>query len=620
MLGAVTLAALCVASSVGEWPMERHDRRLTGRTSLKGSMREAPSVVARHYLGLWQNTLDLTHSDGGAVIELPAEELDTGYLGAHRAEWGLSAMRLDLTGAGDFVAAPSESGVKVAKLLPNTPGLQRVEFDNAFSIGAENTRGRLYAYPNGPDHPELVWETAPIKDMYSPVVAIADTDLDGQPEIVLLTQYHLAIYDALTGAVKDRVEWNVGRNYGQLDVVDVDGDGYPDFVVQADAPAHLEFIRNGGSSHNEPGGARLEWSHKYLADEADVAVPTDFMLHNLPNSIRDLDGDGRMELAVNIRDLRGERRWRIVVFDVISGDIRVEIPGAYLWGVEDLDGDGRYEFFTSEVEGKTVDRNVPLSVGRYAGEDVETLWRSDGVGKFSMRPYAFPDSVSSAASRGPAHRSTVVTGDGPHGAGRVAYVTLGSALRAVGVDGPTPFSVTGPEDSAPRAIATRGVEALVEVASESGSVLVTGAHGSLVSRVRSSGYRTSCSVADVDGDGRNEVIAEDAAGFMRVLHMDSGALRVRWKRRASAQPVWTTWSATHAAAPAVDLDGDGQKEIICSDAGAEPASTIYALRADGSVYWASAISISTPRRKSMSSSRRSCTEHSYSSYPASPGE
>jgi hypothetical protein len=584
----MVLAALCVTSAgaVGEWPMERHDRQLTGRTALKGDMREAPQVVARHYLGVWRNYLELRPDDASReALELHEREFNTGYLGTDRQEWGVSVPRLDLTGAGHLVEAPNAAGTKIAKLLPDVAGLQRVEFDSAFALGAENTRGRLYAYPNGPDDPQLVWETDAIKDMYSPVIALADTDLDGQLDIVMMTQYHLAVYDARTGEVKDRVEWNVGRNYGQLDVVDVDGDGYPDFVVQADAPAHLEFIRNG------PDGARLEWSHKYLADEADVAVPTDFMLHNLPNSVGDLDGDGRVELAVNIHDLRGERRWRVVVFDVITGDVRFELPGSYLWGVEDLDGDGHHELFLSEVEGKTVDRSSPLSVARYVGADVETLWRSDGVGKFSMRPYHFSDSANSAASRGPAHRSTVVTGDAPSGSlgnlGRVAYLTLGSTLHAVGVEGLTSFTVTATKDTAPAAIATRGSGVRVEVPSARGAVTVTGASGSLVSCVRSSGYRGSVSVADIDADGHNEVIVADEAGFIRVLDFVDGELRLRWKRRAFGQPVWTTWSATHAAAPAVDLDGDGRKEIICSDAGDEAASTIYALRSDGSVMWAS---------------------------------
>jgi len=581
---------MAAAGAVGEWPMERHDRRLTGRTALRGDMRRAPEIVAREYLGVWRNHIRVEpHGDAAGVVQLPDEELDSGYLGRRRDAWSLSRPRVDVTGNGDFVDPPGDSASQIAKLLPDVSGLQRVVFDNAFAQGAEDNRGRLYAYPNRPDEPELIWETERVKDMYAPVVAIADTDTDGELDIVLMTQYHLAVYDALTGAVKGRVEWNVGRNYGQLDIVDVDGDGYPDFVIQADAPAHLEFIRGG------PSGASLAWSHKYLADEADVAVPTDFMLHNLPNAVRDLDGDGRMELAVSIHDLRGERRWRVLVFDVISGDIRAELPGAYLWGVEDLDGDGRHEFFMSHVEGKAVDRSAPLSVGRCVGDDVETLWRSDGIGKFSMRPYFFPATVSSAASRGPACRSVVLTSEAASGLGRVAYFTEGDALRAVGVAGVAGLSLAGPADSAPKAIASHGASVLVEMAAAEGAASVAGATGQLVSRVRSSGLRASVSVADLDADGRNEIVVEDEAGFIRVLSLRGDGFATRWKRRAHAQPVWTTWTATHAAAPLVDLAGDGRRVVICSDAGDESASTIYALRADGSLYWESALPDMGPR-------------------------
>ena len=124
---------------------------------------------------------------------------------------------------------------------------------------------------------------------------------------------------------------------------------------------------------------------------------------------------------------------------------------------------------------------------------------------------------------------------------------------------------------------------------------MAGAEGPLVACVRSSGYRGSVSVADLDADGRNEVVVADEAGFIRVLDMVDGDLRLRWRRRAFGQPVWTTWSATHAAAPAVDLDGDGKKEIICSDAGDEAASTIYALRSDGSALWSSSLPEVGPR-------------------------
>ena len=42
-----------------------------------------------------------------------------------------------------MIDLPNQSEVKLAKLLPDLLGLQRVEFDNAFSIGAEENHGVL---------------------------------------------------------------------------------------------------------------------------------------------------------------------------------------------------------------------------------------------------------------------------------------------------------------------------------------------------------------------------------------------------------------------------------------------------------------------------------------------
>jgi len=209
----------------------------------------------------------------------------------------------------------------------------------------------------------------------------------------MMTQYHLAIYDALTGQIKDSVYWNVGRNYGQLDVVDVDLDGRPDFVIQADDPPHLELILN------KPSGATLAWSHKYLKDEADVAVPREFYLQNLPNALRDLDGDGRMELAVNIHDFKADGRWHVVIFDVLTGEVKADFAGRYLWAVADLDSDGHFELLLSHAPDKTVERDAKLYVATYTGTELAPRWESRGTGRFCMRPYLFPDNANSASSR-----------------------------------------------------------------------------------------------------------------------------------------------------------------------------------------------------------------------------
>ncbi|MBM3215072.1 hypothetical protein FJZ36_09180 [Candidatus Poribacteria bacterium] len=583
----------------GEWQMERHDEQMTGKTDLKGTMRSAPQVQWSHYLGLWTNHLIVAAGNESGSMGMPEESFGEAYRHDNALAWGLRQETLDVDGRGGMMAPGGESSVKIAKLLLDVAGLQRVEFDNAFAIGAAENYGRLIAYDEGIDRPRVVWQTERVPDMYAPVVCLADTDLDGMNEIVMMTQYHLAVYDAATGAVRDDVRWNVGRNYGQLDVLDVDGDGLPDFVIQADAPPHLEFIRN------SPNGASLAWSHKYLANEADVAVPTDFFLNTLPNTVRDLDGDGRIELAVNIRDFRGDKRWRVVVFDVITGDVKAEIVDRYLWAVTDLDGDGRCEFFVSEAYDATVDRKSPLHVAAFDGTSFLPRWSSAEPGRFCMRGYTFPRNVNSASTRGPVHHSTILTGDVDGDGAQEFFASVGKRLLAVGPgsDGyRVRFAVESPSEMAPRALAVRRAgdadQVLVEVSAESGDIVLSNASAELVSHFRAGSFRMTPTVADVDGDGRNEIIVEDAAGYIALLDPPSEPGEeptMRWRVQGSAQPVWVTWKTPHAAVPAVDLDGDGAKEIICSDGGDEPHTTIMALRADGSVYWRTELDWLGPR-------------------------
>ncbi len=573
-----------------EWAMERHDPQMTGHTNLKGNMTKAPEMVWRHYLGLWNNHLSVTASQGtDQAIEVPRGIFGEGFINDNARLWGLRPPQIDIDGKGTLVNNPQDSTARYAKLLPNVSGYQRVEFDNAFGIGAEANFGRMYAYNEGKDKPRLVWQTERVKDMYSPVIAIADTDLDGQNEIILLTHYHLAIYDALTGKAKDSVEWNVGRNYGQLDVIDVDHDGRLDFVVQADAPPHLEYIQS------SPDGAKLVWSHKYLKNEADVAVPTDFSLNMLPNAVRDLDGDGRIELAVNIRHFKDDKRWHVVIFDVLTGEVKSDLVDRYLWAVADIDSDGNFEFFLSEATGKTVERNSLLSVVSYNGKDFIPRWQSESPGSFCMKQYFYPDTANSAGSRGPVHHSAIIVGDVDNDGSDEFFVSIGQSLLAVGVKSfneplETKFSLTSPSDKSPKVIAVSDSQALVELYAESGMININGASAKLESHYQAKGYRTTPSVADIDGDGFNEIVVEDAGGFINVIDppKDKNANpTVRWKFKAFAQPVWVTWKTTHAPVPVIDLDNDGKKEIICSDSGDEQYTTIYALRSDGSVFWKS---------------------------------
>ncbi|MDA1192694.1 MAG: VCBS repeat-containing protein, partial [Candidatus Poribacteria bacterium] len=578
---------------VSEWTMDRHDRRMTGRTSLKGRMAETPKVVWRHYLGRWSNHLVVSAATGANhATVLPDEEFGAEFYGGSQEQWGFQQDEVDVDGRGGMLRPTSVAGEKLVKLLPDVNGYQRVEFDNAFEIGAERNVGRLIAFDDGIDAPRVVWQTERVKDMYSPVVAVADTDLDGRDEIVMMTQYHIAVYDARTGVEKDSVYWKVGRNYGQLDVVDVDGDGRPDFVIQGDAVPHLEYIRNG------PDGAKLVWTHRFLEDEADVAVPMSLQLHNLPNAVRDLDGDGRLELAVNLFDFKEDGVWHIVIYDALTGEVKTDLPSRYLWGVSDLDRDGKTELLMSDAPERTVERPAVLRIARYTGDGIDPIWESPQPGEFCLRPYFFPLSANSASSRGPVHHSVPVIGDVNDDGELECFATMGNVLVAVGRDGIV-WKMTSPTDAPPTALACRpDGRTLVRVYAESGEVSFENARGELRSHYREGGYRATPIVADLDGDGRNAIIVENGDG--EIVAFDPppdfrGAPRVRWTVEGDAQPIWVTWKVFHASPLAVDLDGDGRKEVLCVDAANEPHTTLYALRSDGSVYWKSELAEFGPR-------------------------
>lgn len=118
-------------------------------------------------------------------------------------------------------------------------------------------------------------------------------------------------------------------------------------------------------------------------------MPTDFHLNNLPNAVRDLDGDGRIELAVNIRHFKDDKRWHVVIFDALTGDVKVDIIDRYLWAVADIDHDGFFELFLSSALTRTVECNSTLYALTFNGTELIQKWASKEKGSLCMKNYFF---------------------------------------------------------------------------------------------------------------------------------------------------------------------------------------------------------------------------------------
>ena len=68
--------------------------------------------------------------ESGEAISLSEKSFGEGYFNS--LDWWLKKAPVDIDGKGTFVDHPNQSSEKLAKLLPDVPGFQRVKFDNAF--------------------------------------------------------------------------------------------------------------------------------------------------------------------------------------------------------------------------------------------------------------------------------------------------------------------------------------------------------------------------------------------------------------------------------------------------------------------------------------------------------
>ena len=90
------------------------------------------------------------------------------------------------------------------------------------------------------------------------------------------------------------------------------------------------------------------------------------------------------------------------------------------------------------------------------------------------------------------------------------------------------------------------------------------------------------SVADVDGDGIEDIVTGRNDGYVYALNAENGA--VIWECRIPDQSTGYEWSA------AADLDGDGRAEVVVTT----EYGWIYAINDDGTVLWRAKIEAYRP--------------------------
>jgi hypothetical protein len=601
MIGPPALAAAIVVSVVltgaasaqvgaTDWPYYRHDPQLTGRSPGKGNLDRPPREKWKVYLGGWHGLLSIRHraSASSEVRFKAGESFGQDYRARTHSRWDAPPL-VDLAGDGKRVPAPPG---KVAKLLSRVKGLQQVVWEPVPGV-PNSGRGRCYSFAEGADRPRLVWETEPEKEVYEQLWVIADMDGDGLPEVAFMTHYRILVYDGQTGKKKSTLRWDIGRNYGQITLADLDGAGAAAAVVVGDAPAHADALRYA------PGKGKLLWSERYITD-AQVSLPIDRQLHLVPGCVQDLDADGKVDLVYNLYNHENDRKWHLIIRDARTGKVKHNLAGVYLWGVADLGRKTRSlcclkapgEGVPEEGEGLLLD----FKDGRW-----QVSWRGEAI-RWQMMPYRWPAHEFSIASRGPnphtVPRVLDVDGDGRN---EVFVCRGGHTALALGL-GPSSkvevkWSISGPEGS--RLSVEGGSvdhrEVLVNVDAADARVRLTGCEGSALAHYR----RENClplpalpmpMVADLNGDGTNEVIVQDARWYTRVLRCGPKDTQPRTVLSVpggglALDRTWAHWPPSKYPVFTADLEGNGKRQLLLTEVGREVEATVTCLDASGRQRW-----------------------------------
>jgi len=568
-------AILAAASSaIGampcDWPTPRHDTHLTARQPCRGTACRAPTVITRTPIApgsaplrrfaskpggnddralalihgalrcynlsghlLWQThppglnfetitTIEDLDNDGRVEIALTAGRPGS-PLGAALL---LDAATGKLLWRYDVEPMSYAWYYHIGNYLPRGVGKQLIVLMHAYPPDKLNGYIALFEFPAPGKRPVQRWRYD--FDHYTcfPTLLQSDLDGDGVKELCVETHSRMWVLDALTGAVKQFIMWDVSpaniRSYGLVKFGDLNGDGREDFLCIATFAQHHEVLLN------KNGKLELAWVHGW-----DNSVTTSKIVSAwCEPPVADVDGDGRLEVIVSMFNSENDARWMIRIYDALTGEIKARVPDCVAFRAADVDGDGKAEILAEITTDPTRERVDGAALIKIADGRPQYMWREDGARVAVALP-----------SRGRKQRGLrleqrfLITR-----AGKTYALSVKSGQVALD-------EYTAPPEP-PRADVSK-------VNAPSGDIVAPPL------------------VKDLDGDGKPEII-----------HSWQGKVTIyQWNRKQGLKAI-REFPASGDPALA-DLDGDGKTELVVGEAAPTHEPIVRAFHPDGSLLWES---------------------------------
>lgn len=383
-------------------------------------------------------------------------------------------------------------------------------------------------------------------------IALGDLDGDGRDDLVGVGQNEdvLVFWNRGDGRLLAPVSFAAGPVPNSLAIGDVDGDGKADLAV-------VNYLDGSGPVPPAPGGASTV-SILRNRGNGSFAAPVAYAVGLLPWGVvlADLNGDRTLDLAVrNDADAsalynRGDGTFAPAVGLGVGGELLYVLAG-------EVNGDGKTDLLFTNFAGDLV---VGLS-GANGALDVGSEYPTGPWPDAQASAPATPAAIASGDLDGDGKLDLVATGTAPGDSGMKLLLNRGAGTFGA----PVALNVASATSTATLAIADLNRDGLADLVSGDSVPCVylnTGAGkldaGLCYGQGSDPSSRLAIAVGDVNNDGSPDLVLVRRASTRTLLNDGAG-------RFAASMPFSVGADATSAVL--ADVDGDGRLDLVFAEAG-----------------------------------------------------